>query len=247
MVHETQGGLKRMYKKYDLPFTVKQEGISIAMTKSGDSSYQYTRTCGENTVEKSVVVSKGELMLHPIESLNTPKTLTPYLLIEFEKRLLLEPKGNKRLFLTFPIDIGVLIRVNKEVKVVDSMSLVPQKFTLYGDPKQGLICKYWKSGVYESMPACDRFREGVLELTISSSSREWEEISKTVLNAYGMKLYYNDNMVTMKGKMKLGDDKTADTEMQDTGLERGMKKALETFAPRKLSMITTTFHMEYGL
>lgn len=236
-----------MYGKHDLPFTVEQEGISIAMSKGGDSSYQYMRTCGESTIEKSVVVSKGELMIQPVEPLNSPKTLTPYLLIEFEKTLLLEPKGAQKLFLTFPIEIGVLIRINKEVKVVDSMSLVPQKFTLYGDPKQGLICKYWKSGVHDTMPACDRFREGVLELTISSSSREWEEISKTVLNAYGMKLYYNDKMVTMKGKMKLGDDKTADTEMQDTGLERGMKKSLETFAPRKLSMLTTTFHMEYGL
>jgi hypothetical protein len=236
-----------MYGKHDLPFTIEQEGISISMTKSGDSAYQYLRTCGESTVEKSIVVSKGELMLHPIEPLNTPKILTPYLLIEFEKKLLLEPKGNKRFFLTFPIDIGVLIRGNKEVKVVDSMSLVPQKFTLYGDPKQGLICKYWQSSVHDTMPVCDRFREGVLELTISSSSREWEEISKTVLNAYGMKLYYNDKMVTMKGKMKLGDDKTADIDVQDTGLERSMKKSLETFAPRKLSMITTIFHMEYGL
>ena len=51
----------------------------------------------------------------------------------------------------------------------------------------------------------------------------------------------------MKGKMKIGDDKVAETEMQDTGLERGMKKSAETFAPRKLSMTTTTFRMEYGL
>ncbi len=194
-----------------------------------------------------MVVSKGELMILPVEPLNTPKTLTPYLLIEFEQKLLLEPRGTKKLFLTFPIDIGVLIRVNKEVKVVDSMSLVPQKFTLYGDPKQGLICKYWKSGVHDAMPVCDRFHEGVLELTISSFSREWEEISKTVMNAYGMKLYYNEKMVTMKGKMRIGDDKTADTEMQDAALERGLKKVLETFATRKLSMTTTTFRMEYGL
>ena len=236
-----------MYGKYELPFTVEQEGISIAMTKSGDTSYQYVRTCGENTVEKSLVVSKGELTIQPVEPLNTPKTLTPYLLIEFEKKLLLEPKGSTRLFVTFPIDIGVLIRVSKEVKVVDSVSLVPQKFTLYGDPKQGLICKYWKSGVHETMPACDRLREGVVELSISSSSREWEEISKTVLNAYGMKVYYNNEIVTMKGKMKLGEDKVAETEMQDTGLERGMKKAPETFAPKKLSITTTTFVMEYGV
>ena len=236
-----------MYGKYEFPFTVEQEGISIAMAKSVGSSYHYSRTCGENTVEKSVIMSKGELTIQPVEPLNTPKTLTPYLLIEFEKKLLVEPKGSQRLFVTFPVDIGVLIRVNKEVKVVDSMSLAPQKFTLYGDPKQGLICKYWKSSVYDTMPAPDRFREGVLELTISSSSREWEEISKTVLNAYGMKLYYNDALVTMKGKMKVGDDKVAETEMQDTGLERDMKKSLKTFAPKKLSMTTTTFHMEYGL
>jgi hypothetical protein len=236
-----------MYGKHDLPFTVEQEGLSIAITKSGDTSYQYIRACGENTLEKSLVVSKGEFMIQPVEPLNTPKTLTPYLLIEFEKNILLEPKGSKRLFLTFPIDIGVLIRLNKEVKVVDSMSLVPQKFTLYGDPKQGLICKYWKSSLHDAMPTCDPLREGILELTVSSASREWEDISKTVLSAYGMKVYYGKTLVTMKGKMKVNDDKTADTDMQDTGLERSMKKSPKTFAPRKLSMVTTTFHMEYGL
>lgn len=236
-----------MYQKYDLPFTVEQNGISIAMNKGDGSSYRYTRTCGESTVEKSVVVSKGELMILPVEPLNTPKVLTPYLLIEFDRKLLIEPKGSARIFLTFPIDIGVLIRLNKEVKVVDSMSLMPQKFTLYGDPKQGLICKYWNSAVHDQMPQRDPLREGVLELSITSAGREWEEVSKTVLNAYGMKLYYGDKLVTLKGKMKINDDKTADTDMQDTGLERGMKKSAKTFAPRMLSMTTTLFHMEYGV
>jgi hypothetical protein len=122
-----------------------------------------------------------------------------------------------------------------------------QKFTLYGEPKNGVICKYWKSEVYETMPAPDPMHEGILELNLSSSSADWEQVTKAVFNAYGMKVFYSSHLVGMKAKMKVEDDGIAETEFQDSSPERGMRKSLEAFPARKLSMVATNFIMEYGL
>lgn len=236
-----------MYGKYDLPFHITQDDLSLSIERRGEKSYQYSRICREESVEKTLVLSKGDLLVHPVEPLNTPKNITPYLLIEFDKKLWLEPKATHKIFLSFPIEIAVLILLNKESKLIDSMSLTASKFTLYGEPNNGVICKYWKSGLHETAPSLNPFQEGLLELTVSNTTRNWEEVGKAVFNAYGMKLHYSPTRVAMKAKMIVDEGRTAETEFQDAAFERGMKKAQESYPARKLSMTTTTFTMENGL
>jgi hypothetical protein len=235
-----------MYGKYDVPFRIEQKGIALSMEKKEENTY-YSRACLEEKTEKTLIISKGEIVINPAEPLNTPKAITPYLFIEFDKSLIVEPKATKKIFLTFPVEIAVCIRMNKIFKVFDTFSLAKQKFTLYGEPRSGVICKYWKSEIHETMPSPDPMREGVLELNLTSSSPDWEQVTKAVFNAYGMKVFYSSHLVGMKAKMKIEDDGLAETEFQDSPLERGMKKSLETFAARTLSMKTTNFIMEYGL
>jgi hypothetical protein len=236
-----------MYGKHDVPFTIEQEGITLSIKKISESSCYYSRTYLEERVEKSLFISKGDIFINPIEPLNTPKAMTPYLCIEFDKMLFIEPKATKKIFLTFPIEIAVFIRLNKIFNIVDTFSVAKQKFTLYGEPKNGVICKYWKSEVYETMPSPDPIHEGIIELNLFSSSADWEQVTKAVFNAYGMKVFYSSHLVGMKAKMRVEDDGIAETEFQDSSPERGMKKSLEAFPARKLSMVTTNFIMEYGL
>jgi hypothetical protein len=235
-----------IYGKYDIPFKLEQDGFSISMQKAGES-YRYSRTCLETSVEKSLILSKGDLVVHPVEPLNTPKAMTSYLIIEFDTTLVLEPKATKKIFLTFPVEIAVMVSLNKNLKVIDSFSLAKQKFTLYGEPKNGWICKHWNSAVSETMIQTDPLREGVLELMVSNLDSEWNDVTKAVFNAYGMKIFYGKQQVMMKARMKIRDDGTAETGFQDSAPERGMKKSLETFATRKLSVTTTAFIMEYGI
>lgn len=236
-----------MYGKHDVPFTIKREGITLSIEKMSENSCYYSRTYLEEKVEKTLIISKGEIFVNPVEPLNTPRAMTPYLLIEFDKTLLIEPKATKKIFLTFPIEIAVFIRLNKIFNVIDTFSVSKQKFTLYGEPKNGVICKYWKSEVYETMPSPNPMHEGIIELNLSSSSADWEQVTKAVFNAYGMKVFYSSPLVGMKAKMKVEDDGIAETEFQDSSPERGMKKSLEAFPARKLSMVATNFIMEYGL
>jgi hypothetical protein len=82
------------------------------------------------------MLSKGKMLLNPVEPLNKPKVLTQYLL-GFGRALVIEPKGAKKIFRTFPIEIAVYISQKGDFEVFDILTLTRQKFTLYGEPRNG--------------------------------------------------------------------------------------------------------------
>jgi len=185
--------------------------------------------------------------LNPVEPLSKPKEITPYLLIEFGRNLVVEPRATRKIFIKFPIEIGVFISSSKDFEILDALSLVKQKFTLYGDPKSGLICKYWRSEVYPSAPSVNPIHNGVMELNITNTNVKWLEVTKAVFNAYGMKVYYSDEMVSMKSNMNIKSEVIAETDFVDSPLKRKMKKSLELYTARKLPILATKFVMEEGI
>ncbi|MDD3247578.1 MAG: DUF432 domain-containing protein [Methanosarcina sp.] len=246
-----------MYGYYDPPFSVEQEGISISVEKTGEG-WTYKRTFGNDEVEKLILGDRKRIIINPVEPLNTPKEITPNLLIEFEKTLLLAGGDKKRIFLTFPIEIGVFISEskNKSPQLLDVLSLARQKFTLYGEVSNGVVCKHWKSSLYSSFPSLNPLQEGVMELTLRNISSDWASISKAVFSAYGMKLYY-DGDVFMKARMDILNRNTAETgfEMQPiNGEMKGYlvkdqkirKEAFGVYGLRKLGFVPLKFYMGWG-
>jgi hypothetical protein len=235
-----------MFGYYDIPLQIVQEGISLFLQKEGESLV-YKRDCLEEHVEKRLLATEGKILLNPVEPLNKPKALSSYFLVEFERSLVVEPRGTRKIFLTFPIEIAVYISLEKDFEVIDIFTLARQKFTLYGDPRNGVICKYWRSDVYAPMPSLDPVREGLIELTVANANTHWIELTKAIFNAYGMKLYYNDTMVSMKAKMNLKTGPIGEIGFVDSALKDGMNKSLEVYTARKLSITSTKFTMEFGL
>ncbi len=246
-----------MYGYYDPPFSVEQEGISISVEKTGDG-WTYKRTFENDEVEKLILGTRKRIIINPVEPLNTPKEITPNLLIEFEKTLLLAGGDKKQIFLTFPIEIGVFISEskNKSPQLLDVLSLARQKFTLYGEVSNGVVCKHWKSSLYSSFPSLNPLQEGVMELTLRNISSDWASISKAVFSAYGMKLYY-DGDVFMKARMDILNRNTAETgfEMQPiNGDMKGYlvkdqkirKEAFGVYGLRKLGFVPLKFYMGWG-
>jgi len=231
---------------HDVPLRIVHEGISfsIEMDRGG---LLYRRKCVDEEVENIFLSSNSKVLINPIEPLNMPKELTPYLLIEFEKPIFIEPITNKKIFITFPIEIGIFVHGKKDYQIIDILTLAKQKFTLYGSVKSGVICKYWKSGVYSTMPDINPIYEGGIELSMRNTTMRWVEVTKAVFNAYGMKIYYSDDMVSMKANMRILSKKIAETSFVGSHLKKGMKRSLELYISRKIPMITTKFLMEEGI
>ena len=235
-----------MYKLYDIPFKLEKEGIHLSIEKEADV-HHYRRECMDEKMEKFLLTGNSKILLNPIEPLNKTKYITPYILIEFEIPIVVEPRATRIIFIKFPVEIGVFISANANFEILDVLSLTSQKFTLYGDPRNGLICKYWKSGVYSSIPTANPIYEGIAEVNVTNATSYWVEVTKAVFNAYDMKIYYDDEMVSMKAKMKILGEEMAETDFVAQPLKEGMKKSLEIYITKKISVIGPKFMMEGGL
>lgn len=64
---------------------------------------------------------------------------------------------------------------------------------------------------YLLAPQITPFVQGVIELTIQNDTSDWHEITKAVFDSYLMKIFYNNEMVSMKGEMKISDTGMAET------------------------------------
>lgn len=207
----------------------------------------YKRKCCDEEIEKVLLIEKGQVLINPIEPQQIPKTLTPYFLIEFEKPVIVEPRERKRIYLKFPIEIGVFVMGPDDYRVLDVFTLVKQKFTLYGDVREGVICEHWKSSVTQTVPEVDPLREGVVELFIHNATPRWAELNQVVFNAYGMKIYYGPSMVSMRANMKVNTPVVAEVDLMDSPMYKDMTKSLEMYTARKIKMPTTKYVMEWGL
>ena len=235
-----------MFGQYDIPISIEQEEITLSVQKEGESLL-YRRACLGESVEKMLVAGGGKILLNPVEPVNKPKSLASYLLIELEKTMQIEPKGIRDIFLTFPIEIAAYILANEEFEVIDVFTLPRQKLSLYGDPINGVICKYWKSSIYTTEPSLNRMQEGLIELSVTNTTTSWIEVTKALFNAYGMKIYYDDDKASMKANMRLKGGQSAEIEFIDEPVAEGMTKSLEIYTARKLSVARKKFVMEFGV
>jgi len=235
-----------VFGTHTIPVHIEQNGIHIDITEK-NGPILYARSCGDETVEKVLLTGSSTILINPVEPLNKPRELTPYFMIELQQQVVIEPKATKVLYLTFPVETGIFIQQREESEVIDILTTAKQKYALYGDPAGGVLCKFWKSAVHGAIPTSNPVQEGIMELTITNAAGEWVEISRAVFNAYGMKLYYSDSMVSMKGHMKITAPMLAETDFVDAPLKKGMQKSLELYTARKLLVLSSKYSMTEGL
>ncbi len=238
-----------VYGSYKLPFKLSHKKFSIEVEKLGKNAWTYKRSCEsyEETI-KQISGSSVEVVVNPVEPVNLPSEITSFLLIELENELVLAPKENTKVFLTFPIEIGIILKQKENYRVLDIFSFLSQKYTLYGSVRTGKVCRYWKSRVYFKRPKTNPLEEGVLELDIKNSTHEWVSISRAVFSAWGMKIFYSKNLVSMRAVMKIINKDVAETSFVEEPLEKGMKKSIEIYMARKIILpFASKFVMEEGL
>ena len=237
-----------MFGLVDLPFIIENETLNLQI-KFDDGKIIYYRKLHDDVVEKRICPKdKWSLLINPVEPTNIPKNIAQYLLIEFDKPIVVAPKSDCTIFLTFPVETGIFIASHKISQLIDIFSLVPQKYTLYGEPNGGIICKYWKSEVYlTELPEVSLLEKGIVMLKITNDTINWTEISKTVFYSYNMIIYFNNEKVVMKAKMKITDKEVAETRFDKEPYEKGMHRSIELYNYSKLNLTHSSFIMEYGL
>jgi hypothetical protein len=237
---------KIVFGYHDLEGFQAEIGDYRIRTEKVGPFYRYVRENGDKK-EKNLSTESGRLIINPVEPVNLPKEVTNFLQIRFRNPFLAEPKSSVEVYATFPVEIAVFIAAKRNVGLVDIFSLQKQKYTLYGNPRAGIICRYWESELHPEIPQVDKYREGIIKLRIVNSDDEWVEISNAVFDVYGMKIYYDEEIVYSSASINVVSPKVAETRFIEQPLREKMKKALELYTARRIVVTPRKFVMEWGL
>ncbi len=241
---------KLVFDHYTVPVVAAQDHLLVTLRKDGEKLL-YSRKLGEEMLEKTLLARDGQLLFNPVEPINKPKEISPFLLVEFEQALLVQAKETVEIMVTFPVEIAsIFVNGDQSMTVLDVFCLTAPRYTLYGSPITGMICRYWKSPVYLEPPAVAPYREGILEVSIQNATNRWIEVHKAVFSAHDMKIYYDLQQVAMRGYMRILSVNVAETGFTGESPSRTgfqAKKAVELLSSRKHLVVGPRLLMEEGL
>ncbi|MBN2110848.1 MAG: DUF432 domain-containing protein [Methanosarcinaceae archaeon] len=236
-----------MFDRYTPPFTIETENISISVEEE-NGNLVYRRDLNGDRIEKIILHKYGEFLINPIEPVNIPRALSSFLLIDFRRPAMVAPDDRQTIHLKFPVEIGIFVSGREsDHELIDIFTLTGSKFTLYGNPTRGLICKYWQSDVHSSYTHPDILHEGDLELEIINDTNNWMELTQAVFNAYGMKMYYGSDRLSMKAQMRIISKSLAEIDFMTFPLAPGFLRSMELYTSRKILLSSTKSIMEFGL
>jgi len=236
-----------VYGKFGYEFCVEKDDLKVCFSKD-NGFIRYHRNLNGDVVERIIASESGTVIINPVEPLNLPDEVTRFLEIRFEP-IEIEPEATRRVYLTFPIEIAVFLMKNDAYRCIDIFSRVPPKYSLYGPTDTGVITRYHWSEIFLSHPSPDPSLYGVVELDLMNISKNWAEVSRVVFENYGMKIYYDNDLVSMSAGMKIVKPKLAYTAFEDKPIRSGMQKSIELYYSRKLAGVDTLayYSMEEGL
>lgn len=241
------------YGTFSFDYAVNFSKLSISIEQKMDS-YSYHRKLGKWKRDTNISLKNGRLILHPVEPLYIPGSITDYLEVRFDE-IMIEPRGTSILFLTFPIEIGVFLEASGVESVLDIVSFKLPKYSLYGSANRGVITRWHKSLVSSYPPRVKNYEEGVLRLQIENTTNDWVNVSRAVIHEKGMQIYFDEHFVSMAADMVITDPNTATVTGVDRPLHEGMIRSLRMYEPRRSTtfsnvsglLVDTTFIMDMGL
>ncbi len=178
-----------MYGRHELTLNIEKDDIKLELTGSGREK-NYFRKIGNEAIEKKIYADRGELIISPVPPVNLPTNVSNHLMIELNKSIFIEPDVEEKVFVKFPVEIGVFLSDEKDIEPVDIFTKTKLKYILYGRPENGILCRWWGSEIYEKIPNFDEFYEGIMELRIKNIYNEWVKINKVVFDTLPMKIFY---------------------------------------------------------
>ena len=238
---------RALFGRFDYPCRFERAGFSFCIEREGEL-VKYRRHCGSSKAEKILSSSAASLFIHPVEPVNLPKEVTRFLEIEFTP-LMMAPESVRTLFLTFPIEIGVILQMDEESQLLDVFSRVAPKYSLYGTPESGVITRYYYSNVFDHIPRTDPTETGILRLVLHNSSKGWVEVARGVFESFFMPIYFGE-FVAMSAQMEIFSKEIAETRVLDNPFSPDMTLAIPVICARKILLIDTErkrFLMEHGV
>lgn len=207
---------------------------------------RYSRVTSEAMVEKILGNDEKSILINPVEPINLPVPLCRHLEIAFPP-VILRPRTERKIYLTFPVEIGVFLGWKGNYAILDLFSFAPAKFSLYGTPSNGIITRWYYSRTHGTPPDVDRRLEGVLELTLKNRSADYIEVGRTIFERSEMSIFYGTT-VSMHAVMEIYSHVVANTRFPSRTPSPKSSSSLALYTAQKLPVVQQKgFLMEHGV
>lgn len=184
--------------KDGMNITFKTENISIKVFDS--DSFCYQRKNKTKVVSTHIFPSekdKVNIGIYPIRPIQKPKQLSHNIMIKLETPIAIPPNSKVTHYLNMPIEIGVFIIRKNSNLMIDAFSLSRPKYSLYGDPDSGKICRFYNSKINSKIIA-QKYEEAIIIMNFKNKNPNWVTVNKIVMDAYLVDLYIKDDVVYLE-------------------------------------------------
>ncbi len=210
-----------------------------------DSYYLYQRNTLTSEKAEFILPKKEihSILIQPSEPFVRNLNST-FLMLKFLEPISLLPYSKLVGFVDFPLNTSIFVIDNK-FEHIDIFSIAPTKLALYGNPHNGIICRYWETSFKPSKPFQKPFETGILELTLTNPTSSNVIVSKLVLNFSFIEIFYNSLACISAASVKVISDKLAETEFIQPDVPKEFQKSIDLIPTKILS--SSKFLMEFGL
>ncbi len=173
-----------------------------------ENSIEYTRRTTQkhpyNVIgeKKTRIVGSEKIILQPLYPVLLPKKITTSILIEYNEKITLAPGEQVEYYLLMPVDLAVLSAKHNYYSLIDVFNVGKVKYTLYGPIETsipggaGIVARYASSKIFFTKEsALDELDVGLALVRVKAhnKAREWVTLSKILLEANPLKLYYEEH------------------------------------------------------
>lgn len=171
--------------------------VKILVRKTRNGIFLYKRVFDGEFIEKTIL-SKTDFKLgvYPISPVSLRLNLSNHTYLKLKQPLIISSNTERTLFLKAPVNIGIYYEKEEGGQhistLIDTFSVLREKYALYGMIENGYICRYFESELYDEEPQTN-FGEAIVKLVVTNLGKNTVEISKVIIPVTNVYFYYGNN------------------------------------------------------
>jgi hypothetical protein len=174
--------------------------------KRHENSLLYEKRVQNNLLKRILLkpheTGNAEIGIIPTLNRNIGTLYLNHILIKFKTEIIVPQNGHVIIYATIPIDIGIFSYQKHDEMLIDNISLSKIKFTLYGRPEKGIICRYKETEINEER-LIKKYEEALVKIVIKNNLENSTMVNKIVIPMDDILIDYENDDCFIPGNIEL--------------------------------------------
>ena len=178
--------LGRHMLKRDMGERIITIGDRKIVVEGTGTAFRYRRYDGDTLATQSLIVTderEARIGIFPTPPIRTPKEVAKNVYIKFKSPIIIDQKSVAVLYSKIPVEIAVYRQFKDEELLIDVFSLARPRYSLYGTPEAGVVCRYIEAEAVteESKLEVKKYEEAKLRIRVTNEINNVIKITKIIV------------------------------------------------------------------